>query len=137
MARKKAAPKAKGAQAKPTPDPLEGLTVKQRLFVSYYLGEAKGNGTAAARMAGYAVPTEQAYENLRKPHIRAAIDAKLAGPALAADEVLARLSDMATADLGDFTDEVKGKGGFRLNLTKARAAGRLHLVKKLAHTKYG
>ena len=29
------------------------LTTKQQLFIEHYLGEAKGNATQAARMAGY------------------------------------------------------------------------------------
>ena len=36
----------------PATDP-HGLTMKQRLFVLYYVGQAKGNGAEAARMAGY------------------------------------------------------------------------------------
>ena len=58
-------------------DPLEGLTLKERRFVDAYLGEAAGNGTRAARLAGYGgsstVLGQIAYENLRKPDIREAI----------------------------------------------------------------
>jgi hypothetical protein len=120
---------------KPKTDPIESLTVKQRLFVSYYLGAANGNATEAARMAGYS-NAEIGRQLLRNITIRSAIEAKLAGPAMAADEVLARLSDMASADMADFTDE-DPDGGFRLNLTKARRAGRLHLVKALRPTQFG
>ncbi len=46
-----------------------GLTVKQQLFVNFY----EGNGTEAARLAGYKGDDntlgQVAYENLRKPLI--------------------------------------------------------------------
>jgi len=57
----------------------DNLTDKQRAFVGFYLGDAHKNATRAAVMAGYSPKTasEQAYELLRKPQIRAAIDAEL------------------------------------------------------------
>lgn len=81
------------------------LTDKQQLFVLHYLECL--NGTKAARLAGYQGDDNTlaaiAYENLRKPHIRAAIDAELRRRSMGADEVLGRLSDMARADIGEFT----------------------------------
>lgn len=66
-----------------TPDSLEtlfdALTEKQRRWVDAYAGQAKGNGTEAARLAGYAgsdaVLACVAYENRRKPQIAAVIEA--------------------------------------------------------------
>lgn len=51
------------------------LTPKQAAFVGYYLGDAKGNATKAARMAGYSKKTAGAIgaENLKKPQIADAI----------------------------------------------------------------
>ena len=53
------------------------LTEKQRRFVDYYV--ETGNASEAARRAGYA--EKAAYrtgsENLRKPQVKAAIDARL------------------------------------------------------------
>lgn len=51
---------------------------KQKKFVEEYLKCL--NGSEAARRAGYSVRCahQQAYENLRKPYIRAAIDQGLA-----------------------------------------------------------
>jgi phage terminase small subunit len=108
------------------------LTSKQRLFVAYYLGEAKGNATQAARMAGYSSPQKQGSQLLAKTRIRAAIESKLAKVAMSADEVLARLSEFAAADLSDFisvTDD--GEGWVDLTRTKKR----LRIVKKLKFTK--
>ena len=47
------------------------LSEKQELFCALYVGECRGNGTAAAIRAGYSEKTasQQAYENLRKPDI--------------------------------------------------------------------
>lgn len=54
------------------------MTPKQQRFVEEFCIDF--NGSSAARRAGYAtsVCAQQAYENLRKPEIRAAIDARLA-----------------------------------------------------------
>lgn len=53
------------------------LTEKQRRFVDYYI--ETGNKTEAAKRAGYSEKTAASIgdENLRKPVIRAAIDARL------------------------------------------------------------
>ena len=48
------------------------LTVKQQRFVDFF----DGNAAEAARKAGYKKPAEQGYENLRKPHIQDAIEAR-------------------------------------------------------------
>ena len=57
-----------------SPDPAsKPLTAKQQLFVSEYLKDL--NASQAARRAGYSskVAAEIGYENLKKPHIAAAI----------------------------------------------------------------
>ena len=53
------------------------LTEKQRRFVDYYV--ETGNKTEAAKKAGYSEKTAASIgdENLRKPAIKAAIDARL------------------------------------------------------------
>lgn len=53
------------------------LTEKQKRFVDFYI--ETGNATEAARKAGYALKAAYATgaENLRKPQIKAAIDARL------------------------------------------------------------
>ena len=53
------------------------LTEKQKRFVDFYI--ETGNATEAARKAGYASKAAYATgsENLRKPQIKAAIDARL------------------------------------------------------------
>lgn len=51
-----------------------GLTLKQEAFVAAYIGEANGNATEAARIAGYKLPHPQGAENLQKPTIAARIE---------------------------------------------------------------
>lgn len=54
--------------------PEEKLTYKQELFIKHYA--IYKNGRQAAIAAGYSenTATEQAYENLMKPHIKKAVE---------------------------------------------------------------
>lgn len=54
------------------------LSAKQATFVSAYIGEAKGNATEAARIAGYKHPGQQGHDLLKKLEIKAAIDEHMA-----------------------------------------------------------
>ena len=117
------------------PEDTAGLTYRQRLFVAAYLGEANGNGTDAARIAGYACPLEQASDNLTKPAIQAAIAAKLDSASLNADEVLARLSDIASGDFSPYVKIVRGKPS--VDLQAMIDAGHGHLIKAIKQTKFG
>ena len=60
---------------------LDGLTLKERRFVDAYLGEANGNGTRAAKFAGYSgsyyALAVRAHELLKKRKIREAVDEAL------------------------------------------------------------
>lgn len=114
---------------KPVAKQGDKLTAKEALFVAYY--PVCLNGTKAAEMAGYEgnrnVLAVTASENLRKPKIRRAIDARLKKMAMSADEILARLTDHARGTMDDFVDAKTGL----LNLRDAAEAGKLHLLKKL------
>lgn len=65
------------------------LTEKQRQFVEAYMGEAGGNGTEAARLAGYSgtenTLAQVAHTNIRKPKIQAAIRERVQQDPLVAD----------------------------------------------------
>jgi phage terminase small subunit len=106
------------------------LTNKQQVFVEAYLGDARWNATEAARIAGYAEPGQQGYRLLKNVQIAEAVKAAIAERAMSADEVLLRLAEHARGSMADFLD-VAGEG---LDLTKAEAAGKLHLVKKFTRT---
>jgi len=101
-----------------SPQPKK-LTHKQELFVAAYLGEARGNATEAARIAGYAKPAEQGYENLRKPHIAARVKQQVEAFSVTAEQVLQELASVAFAPSHDFVDVVgRAKSG---EVTKVRS----------------
>ena len=80
------------------------LTTKQELFIAAYIGEAHGNATEAARIAGYAKPKEQGYENLTKPHIAARVKTKVDNAHASADAVLEKLREIAFAPSFEFVE---------------------------------
>ena len=127
MARRKATPKdVAGLKAS---RPRE-LSVKQRLFVHYFLGQANHNATEAARLAGYMVPRQEGARLLSKADIRAAVDAKIETVGMTAQEVVTRLAAMATADPAEFV-VVNGSGLPRIDLRKAKGTGRTFLIRSL------
>lgn len=77
------------------------LTFLQSKFIDYYLANG-GNGTQAARAAGYKgndnVLAVTAHNNLRNPKIRAALDARMKDLTMSANEVLYQLTQQARSD---------------------------------------
>jgi Phage terminase, small subunit len=106
------------------------LTAKEKAFIAAYLGAAHFNGTEAAAQAGYrgtrATLGQIAYENLRKPEIKAEIDTALSAMTMPANAVLTRLTEIAEGKVTDFLDENKN-----FDLEKAKKAGKDHLIKKI------
>lgn len=82
------------------------LTPKQAAFVAAYIGEAKFNGTKAAKMAGYSARTaySEACRLLKNAEISARVRNELAVRAMPAEAVLAELTDVATAEWGTLTE---------------------------------
>lgn len=72
-------------------EPAEMLPERWRRFVDAYMGEAKGNGTRAAELAGYPgdAPTlgVQACRLLKNARVRRAIELRLEGDPLVASRV--------------------------------------------------
>ncbi len=114
---------------------MRPLSYRQRLFVEYYLGESAGCAVDAARRAGYSAPHPQGVRLLQKSAIRAAIEARLAKAAMSADEVLARIAEIASCDLVDFLD-VNAEGA-RVNMELVKRRGLGHLIKRLRAHKNG
>jgi hypothetical protein len=77
------------------------LTVKQKSFADNYL--VSRNGVQSARDAGYegndATLSAVAYENLRKPQIRAYLESCYAQMVIGSNETLAELSTLAKFDV--------------------------------------
>ncbi len=108
------------------------LSTKQQKFVNFYLGEANGNATKAALMAGFSRSQAGSYAwRLReKPAVKALIAQRLEESALKAREVLHRLSEQATASMEDFISFDAERKPF-VDLNKAAERGKLHLAKQI------
>lgn len=107
----------------------DGLTGKQQAFINAYLSNGF-NATDAARQAGYEgndiTLAAVGYENLRKPQIATVINERVNEAAMSANEVLARLSQIARGEVTDFLDE-DGKW----DLKTARKLKKQGLLKKV------
>jgi len=115
---------------------MRPLNYRQRLFVEHYLGESSGSAVDAARRAGYRWPEAQGSRLVKTSAIRAAIDARVETAAIAANEVLARIADVATSDLLNFI-EVDPEGGWKVDLELVKQLGLGHLIKRLRKNKDG
>lgn len=115
------------------------ITVKQQKFISFYLGEARGNGAKAALLAGYAEKdaANTAYRLLHHSEIRGEIDRRLTEDAMSSGEVLHRLTEHARASLGDFLTFAEDSGKWTLDLKAAADAGKLHLLKSIEPKEFG
>jgi len=107
------------------------LSLKERLFVDYYLGKAKGNATQAAAMAGYNNPTREGSRLVRKDHILRVIESKVSRICMSQEEVLARVSDLAATDMTDFLRFSSLNGPASLDLIKAKRKQKLGGIRKL------
>lgn len=107
------------------------LTNRQQVFIAEYL--RCWNATDAARVAGYSKKSarQSAVANMANPSIKAVIEREIQNKAMGASEVLARLSDMARANLTDvltLDDE--------FDLTIARDSGKTHLIKSIRRREF-
>lgn len=107
------------------------LTAKQKAFIEAYL--THWNATKAALEAEYSPKTAYSIgqENLKKPEIAAAIQARLDEKVMSANEVLDRLSQQARFDLGKY---VRGES---VDLDALIADGYGHLIKAIKPGKFG
>lgn len=113
------------------------LTVKHQLFVDSFMGEAKGNATQAARLAGYSDPNAASGHVLKVPAVRAAIDEIMASRVMSRDEVLDRLTAIARADLTGFFSKDPTTGKMVVDVDKAFASGDFALVEEVGWTEHG
>ncbi len=115
---------------------MRPLNYRQRLFVEYYLGNSSGSAVDAARRAGYKAPHPEGARLLRKDSIRTAIDARVTEAAITANEVLARVADIATFDLLAFMNLAQS-ANFAIDLKTIRQLGLGHVIKRLRIRKDG
>lgn len=120
------------------------LNEKQKLFVNAYFVN-NGNATRAAEQAGYQSPNVAGSRLKSEPIVAAEIKRRLDENAMPANEVLARLADMARATIEDFVDLGKHDPGYpqalqgkwSLDLHKAKEAGKLPLIKSIKSGEFG
>ena len=112
------------------------LSYRKRLFVEFYIGESAGSAADAARRAGYRWPEKLGPRLVKESGVRAAIDARVETAAMAANEVLARVADVASADMLDFI-EVDNEGGCKVDMKVVKRLGLGHLIKRLRINKDG
>jgi Terminase small subunit len=109
------------------------LPLKAKLFVSFYCGASNGNATDAARRAGYKQPKMAGTRLMSKDAIRAAVEAKVSALIMGQDELLIRMGEIGTSNMGDLITIVDN--GFRVDVRKVKRLG--HLIKRLKMTKDG
>lgn len=115
------------------------LTEKQKRFIDYYI--ETGNATESARRAGYSPKTAEAIglENLGKPRIKAAIDARLKEledkRIAKADEVMQFLTSTLRGEVKEERIVVEGTGDgrsdARIITVQVSARDRLEAAKSL------
>jgi phage terminase small subunit len=98
---------------------LKKLTLKQEMFIAAYLGEAHGNATEAARIAGYKQPQVQGPRLLHNVAISARVSEHVERAIASADAVLHELASVGFAPWHDFVEVVgRAKDG---EATKVRS----------------
>ena len=103
-----------GPRGLPVPSlELGGLTTRQWLFVEAYLGEAKGNATEAAMLAGYHGVRNTlrsiGQETLRNPDVASRIKARLNEVGMSTTAILYELENVARAPTGHFMIQTQGE----------------------------
>ena len=118
---------------------LVGLTEKRRRFVLAYVGEAMGNASEAARIAGYTHPGQQGHDVLKNLEVAAAIKA-LAAPAekrsiASTEEIHERLTAILRGEVVS-TTRVESETGVS-EAVKAPSAAEMAAAAKLLLTARG
>jgi phage terminase small subunit len=99
-----------------TTTPRKPLSARQQLFVDAFRGEAKGNASEAARIAGYRDTTTYPYRLLKMPEIRARLEEHLEENGITADRIMNEVADIAFADWRDFVTIRFGKDGKQVDV---------------------
>lgn len=103
------------------------LTGKQRAFADYYLETL--NAAESARRAGYAAPHVEGAKNLAKPRIREYLEEHFKERGMSAQEVIARLTEQARADIGAFVKAVPRSA--TIDVRGMQNAGLIDMIDKL------
>lgn len=104
------------------------LTNKQTRFVEGYLSNG-GNGTQAARDAGYKHPNKRGPENVVKSGIQERINARIAEAGVQAKEVVGTLVSHLRVDIAEIMPD-------NPVVKRAKEAGVSHWIKRLTIKEY-
>ena len=125
------------AELDEAPWDAEGLTPNRLTFVNFYVGEAGGDATKAAELAGYGTDNRRslratASRLLNDPFVSRAIASRLASKFAALDpqELRSALARIGQSDLRNFYS-IDDDGTPRLDFLKARDAAALGQLKEL------
>jgi terminase small subunit-like protein len=116
-----------------------GLSKREYLFVDYWLADPEGNGTEAARKAGFTGTDESLWTTasrlLRRAKVQAEIRRRLGTHIASSEEVLETLTKHARADL---TDVLTPTGEFSYKAARnKRLLKKLKVKKRIEHDKDG
>lgn len=113
---------------------IDGLTIRQRLFVEAIVGPAAGNATKAAEMAGYKSDNRNAlavgaFDTLRIPNVQRAISHAMAKRLDSPEWVRNSLIDVAASSMANFV-RVNENGSTELDFKTAASVGAMSQVRK-------
>lgn len=118
---------------------IDGLTLKQRLFVDAYVGPAAGSVGEAAFMAGYgkkkprvksSYHTKAGMDLLRLPLVQEGIAHALAAKKMSPEWTKLTLFELANSNLNNFVDVDESGSFLRFNFRKAEALGAMRQLKE-------
>jgi hypothetical protein len=109
--------------------PYDQLSPKMQCFVDAYISNGY-NGAAAARAASYSHPTVAATRLLKRSDIKEAIIEQLAQRSAPVEALVARLSEIAYANIADYL-VMREDGDVRFNIRKAVFERKLGSIRKL------
>lgn len=111
------------------------LTFKQRLFVQFYVGEAAGNASKAARMAGYRSENTNAlrvtaFQTLTSPNVQRAVARLMSAKFGSPEDVRAGIAEIANSNAADYLkSDANGKLVF--DLERMAECGALGLINRI------
>lgn len=113
------------------PESFETFTTDEKLFIAFYLTDAKFNQTAAAKLAGFNCSSETAFRvagcrMMKKPKIRAAINSAMGSFIMPKMEVIFRLARFASVSMADLLND-----DGEIDLDKARSNGSIDCIESI------
>lgn len=119
-------------------DAYSQLTDRQRAFVEAYIGEASGNASLAAKLAGYSENCSgiSGFTVLKNANVQKAIEERYAANGVTADFIISRLYEQASAAHAGFIRE-RSDGGAYVDMAGLLEAGLGRQIKKISDTKHG